>query len=311
MSFSEFTPNIDQSPSHDGDTSFEAMVKGLWRPNIAWMSRKRETKDLCIQFSSGVPLYLAKVEWTDVGDDSGIAEMKLQVQVRGQWQHLSTWKAKRSSSCQHHEIPSRDLVCTSQWRLYLVSKHGPGDHMKMKRLVFFKLDMPREESFANEDDWHENVAQTFKTNRTMWEDKKFTDVAFICGSQTVDAHRCMVAAASPVFCKMLESGMKETQSQEIALEDVDIAVVESMVKFMYISMLDEDMPGEVYAALVVLGHKFMITGLVQEACSMLHTALSVDNIISVVQTIQPYKEDDMLRPVFLLIMQAIQQDSKL
>ena len=44
---------------------------------------------------------------------------------------------------------------------------------------------------------------------------------------------------------MLERGMKETQSQEIALEDVDIAVVESMVKFMYISMLDEHMPGEV------------------------------------------------------------------
>merc|ERR1712194_611004 len=134
-------------------------------------------------------------------------------------------------------------------------------------------------------------------NTKMWDDKKFTDVRLTCDGETVDAHRCVLASASPVFLTMLETSMKEAQTHEILIEDVGSAdAVKAMVKFMYVGDLDDDTSGDDCARLLVLAHKYAITGLVTRAAKRLIDNLSADSICDVVRMLRPYAEDPLLKP---------------
>ncbi|XP_020109421.1 BTB/POZ and MATH domain-containing protein 2-like [Ananas comosus] len=59
------------------------------------------------------------------------------------------------------------------------------------------------------------------------------DVAFDVGGETFAAHRCVLAARSPVFRAELFGPMKEKTMQCIKIEDMDAAVFKAMLHFMY------------------------------------------------------------------------------
>ncbi len=78
----------------------------------------------------------------------------------------------------------------------------------------------------------------------MRDDELSHDVVFVVNGQRIPAHRCLVAAASPVLRSMLTNGMKETRQRDIVLREVHADAFRVVLDYMYagqmnISSVDE------------------------------------------------------------------------
>jgi speckle-type POZ protein len=75
----------------------------------------------------------------------------------------------------------------------------------------------------------------------MLKDGKGADVTFnVCG-QLFHAHRCLLAARSPVFMAELFGPMKEKTTQHIKIDDIEPPIFEELLHFVYTdSMLDDE-----------------------------------------------------------------------
>uniref|UniRef100_A0A0D9WT20 BTB domain-containing protein n=1 Tax=Leersia perrieri TaxID=77586 RepID=A0A0D9WT20_9ORYZ len=75
----------------------------------------------------------------------------------------------------------------------------------------------------------------------MLASKKGADVTFLVAGEPVAAHRCVLAARSPVFMAELFGNMKEKDSSFIEINDMDADVFRRLLYFIYTDMLpDED-----------------------------------------------------------------------
>lgn len=75
----------------------------------------------------------------------------------------------------------------------------------------------------------------------LLESEMGADVVFEVGSETVAAHRCMLAACSPVFAAELFGPMKEgnAASGVVRVEDMDAEVFKALLRFTYTGLLPE------------------------------------------------------------------------
>eukprot|EP00931_Biecheleriopsis_adriatica_P046501 TRINITY_DN26710_c0_g1_i1.p1 TRINITY_DN26710_c0_g1~~TRINITY_DN26710_c0_g1_i1.p1 ORF type:complete len:329 (+),score=64.02 TRINITY_DN26710_c0_g1_i1:48-989(+) len=92
----------------------------------------------------------------------------------------------------------------------------------------------------------------------LFSERKFTDARILCEGVEINVHRAVLAAASPVFERMLESEMCEGTSATIEIQDASREAVEIMVQYMYTEeLLESDKLPELF----MLGNKYMIPGL--------------------------------------------------
>ncbi len=66
--------------------------------------------------------------------------------------------------------------------------------------------------------------------------------SFVVNNQRFPAHRCLVAAASPVLRSMLTNGMKETRQRYIVLKEVDVVAWEAVLDYMYTGQMNVSNP---------------------------------------------------------------------
>jgi len=69
-------------------------------------------------------------------------------------------------------------------------------------------------------------------------DRKMTDVEFVVGEECFGAHRSLLSARSPVFAAMFASGMKEAETGQVRIEDVDPTTFQLFMKFLYTGMFE-------------------------------------------------------------------------
>jgi len=68
--------------------------------------------------------------------------------------------------------------------------------------------------------------------------KKFTDVEFLIGDQSVAAHRFVLCARSPVFAAMFNSGMAEALTRQVRIDDdIDVNIFRTFLEFLYVGVL--------------------------------------------------------------------------
>ncbi|CAN6200836.1 unnamed protein product [Urochloa humidicola] len=67
----------------------------------------------------------------------------------------------------------------------------------------------------------------------LWRSQKGTDVTFLVSGEHIAAHRCVLAARSPVFMAELFGDMKETASQSVVIEDMEPEVFRALMQFIY------------------------------------------------------------------------------
>ena len=73
----------------------------------------------------------------------------------------------------------------------------------------------------------------------LWIDKIFTDVTLECQGKKFEAHKLILAAASPVFKAMFKKGIKEHRDNYVNIKDIDSNVFEVFLRFLYSGKVDK------------------------------------------------------------------------
>lgn len=68
---------------------------------------------------------------------------------------------------------------------------------------------------------------------TVYMDQKHVDITIKVGSNSIGAHKVVLAAQSPVFAAMFEHETKEKAKNTIEINDIQFEVVEEMLNFIY------------------------------------------------------------------------------
>ncbi|KAL6651429.1 hypothetical protein ACP70R_010354 [Stipagrostis hirtigluma subsp. patula] len=83
----------------------------------------------------------------------------------------------------------------------------------------------------------------------MLKDGNGADVTFSVGDQLFHGHRCVLAARSMVFKAELFGAMKETSTRCIKIDDMEPAVFEGLLHFIYTDSLQENCNGDKIVAM--------------------------------------------------------------
>ncbi|CAN6200834.1 unnamed protein product [Urochloa humidicola] len=67
----------------------------------------------------------------------------------------------------------------------------------------------------------------------LWRSQRGTDVTFLVSGERIAAHKCVLAARSPVFMAELFGDMRETASESVVIEDMETEVFRALVRFIY------------------------------------------------------------------------------
>ncbi|CAN6229628.1 unnamed protein product [Urochloa humidicola] len=86
-----------------------------------------------------------------------------------------------------------------------------------------------------------NLLQDFAN---MLKDRESADVTFSVGGQLFPAHRCVLAARSPVFRAELFGPMKEKSERNIKIDDMEPSIFEALLHFIYTDSLPDDCGAE-------------------------------------------------------------------
>uniref|UniRef100_A0ACD5V197 Uncharacterized protein n=1 Tax=Avena sativa TaxID=4498 RepID=A0ACD5V197_AVESA len=117
----------------------------------------------------------------------------------------------------------------------------------------------------------------------MLRDGKGTDVTIHVRGQAFRAHRCVLAARSPVFDGELFGPMKRKDTESIGIEDMEPMVFELLLHFIYTDSLPDD-NGEAYGTTAVMQHLLVAADRygvdkLKQVCDMkLRTSLDVETV---------------------------------
>lgn len=67
----------------------------------------------------------------------------------------------------------------------------------------------------------------------LYDTKKMSDITFIVKDMKIPAHKCVLVTCSTVFDAMLSNAMKERESNEVKIDDVEEDVFTEMLRFIY------------------------------------------------------------------------------
>jgi len=75
--------------------------------------------------------------------------------------------------------------------------------------------------------------------------QEFSDVTLKVGHREFPCHRVILANKSPVFRRMLTSGMVEDRTGVVEIEDIEAETLEKLLEFIYSDQI-EDMDDHLY-----------------------------------------------------------------
>lgn len=139
----------------------------------------------------------------------------------------------------------------------------------------------------------------------LWKRRRFTDYMVICAGEQIPCHRAVLAEASPVFDRALDSQMREASNGSFEIKEAEPHSVHSMLAFMYTGKV-EDEPIERIAALVALADRYGVETLVMACANQLLENLNPDRAITVTRALKGLKH----KPEFEATWKALQNKLK-
>ncbi|KAF8788338.1 speckle-type POZ protein B-like [Argiope bruennichi] len=116
--------------------------------------------------------------------------------------------------------------------------------------------------------------------RSLLEKPFLADVTLKCGPVSIPAHKNVLAARSPVFKAMFLCPMKESKENEVIIQDIEVPVLQAMLKYMYTGKV-EDLAPSLASDLLFAANKYQI-GCLESACSKyLMRNMSMKNVASI------------------------------
>ena len=106
------------------------------------------------------------------------------------------------------------------------------------------------------------------------------------------AHRNVLTAASPFFCKLLQSDMKENREGIVRFEEISGAVMEDVLEFMYTGSIE--VTQENSKNLIAAANYLLIPGLKKHSERFLEREMSESNCISTFYFAEMYECDELI-----------------
>uniref|UniRef100_A0A914Q1C3 BTB domain-containing protein n=1 Tax=Panagrolaimus davidi TaxID=227884 RepID=A0A914Q1C3_9BILA len=75
---------------------------------------------------------------------------------------------------------------------------------------------------------------------SLWAQENSKDFTIFVDEKMINVHKCVLSATSPVFARMFESGMKESEENKVTIKDFSYRIVETAIKYCYHSNLVND-----------------------------------------------------------------------
>ncbi|CAJ1342309.1 unnamed protein product [Effrenium voratum] len=140
----------------------------------------------------------------------------------------------------------------------------------------------------------------------------FTDVTILCADGTVEAHKALLAASSPVFYRMFESGMLESRDGRVNI-DAPKEVVSSLLRHVYTGAFDPNIDA---AAMIELAHMYDLQDLAAFCGEILVDNVAPANVSQCAEKIRRLRStsasnaetDDIFEQIWQRLMARIQQD---
>lgn len=117
----------------------------------------------------------------------------------------------------------------------------------------------------------------FNWKNELWAataNRKFTDVEFLVGEETFNAHRSLLSARSPVFAGMFNCGMEEARTGRVCIEDINPITFREFLQFLYTGILE---PSANKGDLYVVADKYRVETLI-EMCKAVVEPVDVEKI---------------------------------
>ena len=106
------------------------------------------------------------------------------------------------------------------------------------------------------------------------------------------AHRNVLSAATPFFCKLLESDMKENREGIVRFEEISGTVMEDVLEFIYTGTVE--VTQENAKELIAAGNYLMIPSLKTVSGRFLEAEMSNSNCISTFYFAEKYDCDELM-----------------
>lgn len=153
-------------------------------------------------------------------------------------------------------------------------------------------------------------AHAIKVTSKLWEDRAFTDCTITCKGQSLQCHRAVLSAASPVFGRMLDSGMREGNARSVDIGDAEPKAVGILLEFLYLgdlSVASRDDP----AALLELAHRFQVGEVVSACSKILVDSIAAANVVSVTRTLRCFKESSEVSSSWVNLREKLRNNPEL
>mmetsp|Transcript_49265 Transcript_49265/g.142778 ORF Transcript_49265/g.142778 Transcript_49265/m.142778 type:complete len:334 (+) Transcript_49265:64-1065(+) len=141
----------------------------------------------------------------------------------------------------------------------------------------------------------------------IWLNGMFTDCTVVCNDEQFQCHRCVLAAASPVWRAAFDSEWQEGKSGTLYIDDSEPAVVEALLKYAYTGSFEGVHPLE----LLPLAHRYELPHLVAHCVKAMVGQLSAENVVCTVQAMSAFKEDKEVEHFWSKLVTLVREDEKL
>ena len=113
----------------------------------------------------------------------------------------------------------------------------------------------------------------------LLDDKDLTDMTIKCGAQDFPCHSLILSARSPVFKAMFQANMKERESREVIIEDIEPAVFAEMLHFIYTGETKDNALEKTSVELLAAADKYELNSLKQACEDNLCSGLTKSNAV--------------------------------
>uniref|UniRef100_A0AC34QAX0 BTB domain-containing protein n=1 Tax=Panagrolaimus sp. JU765 TaxID=591449 RepID=A0AC34QAX0_9BILA len=115
-------------------------------------------------------------------------------------------------------------------------------------------------------------------DNALLNDETFKDFSIVVGDEQIQAHKCILAIASPVFSAMLEEHTKESKEGKVTIDDFDHDTVKAGVQFMYRRKLIEKLTMENLLNLYRFADKYQLIDTVSIPLNSTRSLIEISGI---------------------------------
>lgn len=143
-----------------------------------------------------------------------------------------------------------------------------------------------------------------------WKRRKFTDAELVCGDESFEVHRGLLAAKSEVFEAAFESAFQEGVRAKYEIKDASKAAVKGMLYFLYTGNLSVE-SDETFPDIFNLAMQYQLDALVQKVVPHLASGINANNIGLRARLLKRHIEKEECKRALDIIVEKAMKDPAL